>query len=445
MGNCISIMPTNQLIISIPTPSIIFTRYLYVKDEVKIALFSSLICKHQYSIFWAYELYYSGFEEELFELLWKIYYDLYATLNPAFRDYFIKKHKEWIKLNQLSIFTVSATTKTITNIEKDRIISTIVNNLIIRPYNLDIFMLIHVNKYNNTTENNENINNDLTQLLEVANYAKITKYILQLHQEYIEINLDIIIEFFIKKEVQINHIKFVQTWKKHSQFLNKTANISHQLLLLTIIMQLYSVTNNLKMGKKIYMCINPSDIEQYNTLETNINKISAYKILPLVATLCIDEFNHLSLFELNRNSLEEEDDDLDHEVEEVGDNEEGKQQISYANKRIILQKKYWYEWLYYASFSPIWANRIKKYNGKINHEYKKIEFIQNNIELYDDEEESFYEQFNYEPDEQKREIQNRNIGPIRSITNQTSFYNEFKYNSLYDPIQLQVNPHLFVL
>ena len=45
----------------------IFTRYLYLHDEVKIALMASLLNKSNASIFWAYELYYSGFENELVE------------------------------------------------------------------------------------------------------------------------------------------------------------------------------------------------------------------------------------------------------------------------------------------------------------------------------------------------------------------------------------------
>jgi len=89
MGQCKNvsshIMPINE------SPKIIFTRYLYVKDEVMLTLIMSILGKHESSVFWAYELYYSGFENELFNLLWKIYFDFYYTLNPSFYDYFIKK------------------------------------------------------------------------------------------------------------------------------------------------------------------------------------------------------------------------------------------------------------------------------------------------------------------------------------------------------------------
>ena len=75
---------------------IIFTRYLYLKDEVEIALLASLLNKKDDALFWAFELYFSGFESELIEILWKIYYEFYYSLNPSFECYFLKKHKQFL-------------------------------------------------------------------------------------------------------------------------------------------------------------------------------------------------------------------------------------------------------------------------------------------------------------------------------------------------------------
>ena len=72
---------------------LVFTRYLYVKDEVRISLLVSILNKSDDAIFWAYELYYSGFKTELLNLIWKIYYDFFATLNPTFEQYLLKKYK----------------------------------------------------------------------------------------------------------------------------------------------------------------------------------------------------------------------------------------------------------------------------------------------------------------------------------------------------------------
>ena len=79
--------------IDLPGSNLVLTRYLYIKDEVKLALLISILNKSDDAIFWAYELYYSGFKLELYEYIWKIYYDFFATLNPCFELYLNKTLK----------------------------------------------------------------------------------------------------------------------------------------------------------------------------------------------------------------------------------------------------------------------------------------------------------------------------------------------------------------
>jgi hypothetical protein len=69
-----------------------------------------------------------------------------------------------------------------------------------------------------------------------------------------------------------------------------------------------------------------------------------------------------------------------------------------------LQSLYWYYWLYYAAASPLWADRIAKYGGSINHDRNRIDFA-----TYD-QEEAFFDKYNLEPDEQPKQIQEMNIG-----------------------------------
>lgn len=59
------------------------TRSLYPKDEAEISLLLSIIQKEpcETCLFWACELMYSGFD--IAPLLWSIYYDFYAQLNPG--------------------------------------------------------------------------------------------------------------------------------------------------------------------------------------------------------------------------------------------------------------------------------------------------------------------------------------------------------------------------
>ena len=61
----------------------LFTRLLYAFDEAKINLLLSLLEKKDFNkvIFWAVELYESGFEKQLTNYIWKIYYDFYSIFS----------------------------------------------------------------------------------------------------------------------------------------------------------------------------------------------------------------------------------------------------------------------------------------------------------------------------------------------------------------------------
>jgi hypothetical protein len=94
----------------------IFTRYLYIKDEVRIALLISILNKNkEEAMFWSDELYYSGFEDELVTLISKIVYDFFMTMNPCLVKLLVKNnYKE------------------------------IIDELVLRAFNTDIFMLRNI-------------------------------------------------------------------------------------------------------------------------------------------------------------------------------------------------------------------------------------------------------------------------------------------------------------
>jgi hypothetical protein len=62
MGNYFNKMSTKvrdeSFSIDLPGSNLVLTRYLYIKDEVKLALLISILNKSDDAIFWAYELYY---------------------------------------------------------------------------------------------------------------------------------------------------------------------------------------------------------------------------------------------------------------------------------------------------------------------------------------------------------------------------------------------------
>lgn len=390
MGNCpqFSKMSTHA---SLNTKShITFTRYLYLKDEVELSLLVSLLNKKDSAIYWAFELYYSGFEVELFQHLWKIYYDFYYTLNPSFQEYFVKKYKEW--------------TKSCSNEEGHRecIIALIVGDLLIRPHNLDVFMLRQAIGYYTPQKEDLLLPKAIPELLDTRDYLCIADFILERNPANIISTFKEVIAYFLKKGIKIDEEKVVKRWKKFAGYLE----IDQKVQLLAFIMQNFSQLSDIKMGKKLYISVEQHDLVIYETIfksaETNHR---AYKILPLAYLYAIDEDNYLSLFKLERNKV-------------LMDDPDG------------LRKIYWYNWEYYASFSPVWLQRIQKCKGKHNHETKRIEFPE-------DEEidwpEEFYSQYGYEPDEQKREIQEKSIKKIERERNWEQFFLENGKNGLFKP------------
>lgn len=62
------------------------------------------------------------------------------------------------------------------------------------------------------------------------------------------------------------------------------------------------------------------------------------------------------------------------------------------------------QWLYYASFSPLWNMRLQKYKATVNHLKKDVVFET------DDELELFMDKFGFEPEEQILKIQQFCLG-----------------------------------
>ena len=83
--------------------SLAFTRYLYQMLEVKQSLFIALIDHNpEEALYWAYELYYSGFEEELYEYIILIYETLYKTLHPSLNDHIKGCYVRWLEMGSTS-------------------------------------------------------------------------------------------------------------------------------------------------------------------------------------------------------------------------------------------------------------------------------------------------------------------------------------------------------
>jgi len=354
-----------------------FTRYLYEKDEVKLALTLCILNKKEEAVFWAYELYYSGFQSELVAMFWSLYYDFYYTLNPSFEKYLQTRLKKGLVLDADSV----------------NYISMIVNNFMIRPHSMDIFMLkqiVNICDFDKTDiqdyitfseKNVEIVRRELISALRTKDFMMLASLILiDIKDEHIDNMFEAATDYFVTE---------MGLKKKVQDYNNESTN--KRVLILCRIIHYFTVINNKKLGKNLYVHVEPEDVVLYETIHVS-RELSPRKILSLAKIYAIDSDNYLSLFDLKRETQD-------------------------------IKTAYYYNWLYYASFSPLWRSRILKCNGVIDVKNRKVEFN-------DDDIERFYDDYGYEPDEQTIEVENKTIQDIRKERNWVTFYKEHNINGV---------------
>ena len=349
------------------------TRFLYIKDEVQLALVLSILEKKDESIFWAYEIYYSSNKSnEIFDLLWKIYYDFFAILNPTFEMYFITKQIKWIRDNETE-------TNTNTN-TKDVIISMLVQDLLIRDSSTDAFVLRQLipNFYKNKNKNILDININLTNIIKTKNYNSIMNYILLNELKNMDEIYETVLDILDPKRKK----QLIRQFYKVQQYLPDL--IDKKFILLVKIISLIEEKEKDNKKCSFYVQVKPEEISCYH-LNNFVYNVNLYQVLKNACKFPINNYTHFTLFDFQRNNLSHNQ----------------------------LKEEYHNNWLFYASFSPIWKERLNSYQANVNVIDKKVEF-QN-----DDLEEEFYNIYNYEPDEQPLEVKNKTI-PELIINNNTN-------------------------
>ncbi len=363
----------NVLSLPLPGSKFIFTRYLYIKDEVKMALLIAILNKSDDAIFWAYELLYSGFKNELFALIWKIYYDFFASLNPSFASYLMKKQTE----------------------NEDRFVSAIIQDLLIRSFNTDVFMMRKICQLfevdYDILETENNIYEKLDQWLNSEDYRSMAYFILNDKKEILS-GMEIY-KYVLTNAKQTNPKRLIK------EYLNATETCKHivspKIILLAHIMSLISKEKNMISKKNFYVIVKPEEVVQYETIETS-EDIRPYKILRNGCICGINDHQFLNLFMLERRNTKN------------------------------LSETYNTKWLYHASFSPIWFERIQMYKGYVNYEKQQVQFVS------DYWEEEFHNRYNYEPDEQPLIVKMKTISDFDCEASWNQFYEKYKKNGLID-------------
>ena len=374
----------NVLTLKVPGANLVFTRYLYIKDEVKTSLLISILNKSDDAIFWAYELYYSGFKNELIEFIWQIYYDFFATQNPTFAAYLSTK------LSKSSF--------------EDRLISSIIQNLLIRNYNTDIFLLRTISEQF-ISELKETV--VVETLLLNEDYRGLASYILNNKERKLEEEIEIY-------KSALNYFKLTNQEKRIIQSLENKGNPS-TILLANIMSLINSEQNLIKKKINFYVRVDPEEVVQYETIEAS-TEIKSYRILRHGCTTKIENC-WANLFEGFRNQIH---------------NFKDKEKYKEWTTRAVLEK-YSDNWLYHAAFSPAWFDRIRLCKGYIDYVNQKVKFVS------DDWEDQFNNQFNLEPDEQSLIVKDNALKRSEEKSNWQQFFAKYKRDGLIDALDEELD------
>tara|TARA_B100000795_G_scaffold44000_2_gene28867 strand:+ start:7284 stop:8366 length:1083 start_codon:yes stop_codon:yes gene_type:complete len=301
---------------------LILTRFLYNYDEVKINLLLSLLTKKEFRkvIFWSSEIYCSGFKKELWDYIWKIYYDFYALLSSG--EEIKKNYKKYLKENKFNYIL-----KTLFVLFHSKV-------------SFDVFIVNNLYKVRKMSIKTK-------KKMKISNIKKMLKFFLE---------EKLIKKFVIKLKHALQINKEETTKFILEEFGNHELNEEFLFQQLFIISQKPNATLNTTLNAKPNTKLNTKPkIKISKTQKAYVLKLInfkfekqniKYKILKNMRYFSISEYTNS--FKLEREKLD--------------------------IKSIFRQN-----WEYHANFSPFWNEKFKLYKG--NKKNKKIIF--NNDDNYE--------------------------------------------------------------
>jgi len=344
---------------------IIFTRYLYIKEEVELALIFSIINKdEERSLFWSFELYMSGFKKSFTNLIIMIYNDFYSLINERLGKKLIEYTNALMKYNDLNMIII------------------IIENLIVNKIDYAVFYI-------------RNLGDVLYKNVSEISIIEIDSIIKNVIMEMNIINIERFLICVINNDISLEEIKALLS-SLLSKKEKKIKKISGRLELIIFVLREFVnkyhkslkscmiIENKRFTGEYIIDDMNSINYSKYMNIEEK--EIKPYNILKNKCIYGTNDHDEMSLFNLQR-------------------------------YKTNIKEIYWYKWLYYCINCRLWFDRINLYKIFINDEKEEICFE-------DDESlELFYDKYGYEPDEQSKKIQDKSIGEIKNNTSWYDFYN----------------------
>jgi len=292
---------------------LIFTKYLYNKDEVELTLLECILKNSDFEevYYWTRELYDSNNPEEIWQLLYKIYYDFYFLTNQKFENKINKCYLKWKKKYNIGYIIY------------------IVYNLCRQNKNIDVNIFIYRTYFSSIIKY-------VIQNINISTYSGNTRYEKLLNYAIKNKNNEFI-AYYLKKCHKLKNIETFLT-ENFSIDVKKNEHYSNKFHLL-----LCSCLNFPKTNKKFIYKKVPDDA--YNDVARNISRNKSdvhWKILKEKRLYNISQT--IGCFKLERSNY-------------------------------VLNKEFWYRWEYHAYNSKIWKDRFDKYKIKIERKKKLLTFL----------------------------------------------------------------------
>ena len=314
------------------------TRYLYPKELVKASLVWAIIDQNvDETLFWGYELYYSGFRAETFDLIISIYVMYFKEKYPQMKLYLCQQLDKWYSQEE-------NTTKKF--MSHDTIIGSILRNMASRPVSLTTIFRFRMGIVPEVSPDNDP-EDDYDDSVEVSPLLLPNSSG----------------GFATLPDLTLSDIKP------------------------------YKTNYEIPSSKTIRnVAIFPIRTQYCNILDDDVNPGHSY-----------------NAFELSTRVFE---------------------------KPINMDQFSYHDWLYHASGSPIWKNRILLHEGEIRHDTHQVVFI------HEEQEEQFHNKYDYEIDEQPSELRDKLFGKRAECDSDTrisweSLYNKYGSDSLFTQINIR--------
>jgi hypothetical protein len=332
------------------TNTMIFTRLLYLKDEVMYSFVSTIINDEPSDkpLFWFSELYFSKFYDECIQLIYFVYFNFYALHHPSLitliDSNILRWREEMSKTHSISIYTIDTLYDILFAFMKCHKSSLLFEAYFSSKNNL----LKKITLYRGKKPNS------------LSTYS--TKIQVFIHS-ILKKNLKNIIYYFQNIPVDDIHDALQDFYGiPLDNDLNRL---------------LYFVFQKVVLFQELpFQNINVSSIRKhydFNFVFGGQNK----KLLAKYRHYAIED--NIGVFNLDRFTLPDHD---------------------------TLKNAYWHKWEYFSQHCPYWKEKFDEFDAAFDHENEKLIFEN------DDTLEDFYENYNLEPDEQNNETQSKSLKMI---------------------------------